>query len=159
MRTVNVFSHSTDVPPLEDMTDYVEKAKTLKSHLERNRSKPITTHLCTHPSKPTTNEASANGRHERLNTKVSTSFGGFQKGFLSSSSVDKEPLIPPNAKRTEVKKATVDNSKTSPSKPVSEKEIPFIRGQKGNKGEGIGMVFPEVQEAMKASFPILQSQG
>ena len=83
--------------------------------------------------------------------KVS-SFGGFSKGFLLSTSSNekksrrKEKQTPQDSHTASLKKDTA----------ADDEDIPFLRPQ---TAKTTGPVFPEVQEAMKEAYPLLDTQG
>ena len=162
------FSPSPDVPPLEDMSEYLEKAKELKSKLD-NQETVVAETLAPKQSCATKQNGTA---PSELNSSVkgvaakkdaaAETFGGLKKGFLFGS-VEKQGGRKP-AQKTEGKKLTptagvasskrTDKGTTGSS---SSDDIPFIKPQDGAKSKGLE--FPEVQEAMKESYPLLRSQG
>lgn len=82
----------------------------------------------------------------------SSSFGGFKKGFLVSSSDSKcqiKKALPPQ-------KASAPPNSTGQTTNADSKNIPLIKPKHEIKSS---LEFPEVQEAMKESFPFLQTQG
>ncbi len=117
-----------EVPPLEDMSDELEKFR------YRGKSAKAA-------SKPTEKKQTAIKSKEK---QVQGGFSGFKKGFLFSD--------PP-----EKKSATKKLSKQAASSEKVEQntdEIPHIKKSKASDLE-----LPEVQEAMKDSFPFLEKNG
>ena len=81
-----------------------------------------------------------------------SSFGGFKKGFLVSSSDSKcqvKKALPPQ-------KTSALPDSTGQTTNTGSKNIPLIKPKHETKSS---LEFPEVQEAMKESFPFLQTQG
>ena len=165
------FLPSLDVPPLEDMSEYLEKAREFKSKLDNRekvgkvteaqapKQKCVTKQNGTAPS-----ENSCNGVGVKKDAAAST-FGGLKKGFLFGSTEKQGGRKP--TQKTEGKKlaATVTKTGVASSKRTSKgttgssssDDIPFIKPQDGATSKGLE--FPEVQEAMKESYPLLRSQG
>ena len=116
------------------------------------------------------------GEAEERRGASSRVFGGFAKGFLLSESsnsgedIGKSKPAPKSQSSTEkqVKKKSVSSLADADSKGLSVKtgsaqssvstddNVPFLRM---NKTESKGPVFPEVQEAMKEAYPLLNTQG
>ena len=136
---------------------------------------------------------------EKTASNSKSSFGGFRKGFLVSSS-DSKPQVkrkppskktpaapssttgapsskktpaapssttgaPPSKKTPAAPSSTTEttSSKKTPAAPAmtasassKESDIPYI--QPKNEGKS-SLEFPEVQQAMKEAFPLLQSKG
>ena len=146
-----------DVPPLEDMSEELEKMKSLKSR-KKGVKKP--TNLSAPPQTDAALKTDAKDvkgikkvqakkeksqtvkiKEKTVGSSVSSSFGGFKSGFLVSSSDSK-----PKVKR-----------QTPSSKNASEdSDIPFIKPK--NEGKS-SLEFPEVQQAMKEAFPLLHTKG
>ena len=80
-------------------------------------------------------------------------FGGFSKGFListPSSSIPKKHS--PKDGASKQPSASVNREANS----AADNDIPFLKPQ---DIETKGPVFPEVQEAMKEAYPLLNTQG
>ena len=111
-------------------------------------------------SKQVTKERGQMGRAKIRTTggskSSSSSFGGFKKGFLISSSDSSEPRAkrerPIPKKKTPV---AASSAKERDSK-KDKSDIPFI-GPKDKARSSLE--FPEVQQATKEAFPLLQSKG
>ena len=103
------------------------------------------------------------------------SFGGFGKGFLlstpaertvktvSRSSAASKSTGTAGGNATPSSKASTFegerfSSGTSPTATTTSDDIPFLRAQP-QAAENRGPVFPEVQEAMKEAYPLLNTQG
>ena len=157
-----------DVPPLEDMSEELEKIKALRTQSKRVKQSDINqsprqdaslkpaVHVGVNntKSKQVTKEGSQTARtKEKTAGSSKSSFGGFKKGFLVSSS-DSKPQAkkapPPSKKKTPV---ASDSAKEACSK---DSDIPFITPKDKAKSS---LEFPEVQQAMKEAFPLLQSKG
>ena len=152
-----------DVPPLEDMSEELEKIKSL-----RTQNKGVKQSDTISPPQDVSLKlaASANGSKNKQATKESiqtvrtkektsssskSSFGGFKKGFLVSSSDSK-----PQVKKAAPTKKTPAVSPSAAGASSKDSDIPFIKPK--DKGKS-SLEFPEVQEAMKEAFPLLQSKG
>ena len=166
-------SDCADVPPLEDMSEELEKIKSLRTQSKRVERSDIIQPL-THPDSSQLKPAASTGitvngskskkvtkeKSQAARTKEKTagdsksSFGGFKKGFLVSSS-DSKPQAkkapPPSKEKTPPIAAS--SAKETCSKDA---DIPFIRPKDEAKSS---LEFPEVQQAMKEAFPLLQSKG
>ena len=183
----------TDVPPLEDLSDAVRRARALQTQVPGN---PLSRTSDDESRMRSRNGGAAKkgiavdqSKSERLGkspTKLgeaeerrgasSRVFGGFAKGFLLSESsnsgedIGKSKPAPKSQSSTEkqVKKKSVSSLADADSKGLSVKtgsaqssvstddNVPFLRM---NKTESKGPVFPEVQEAMKEAYPLLNTQG
>ena len=81
----------------------------------------------------------------------SSSFGGFQKGFLFSSKPSK------TSKRNSSVAQTEDvNSKQSHAQSIQDEDVLC---PKPCDSKSSSLEFPEVQEAMKASYPFLDTKS
>ncbi len=76
---------------------------------------------------------------------VQGGFGGFKKGFLSSVSSEKKPAA---------KKPSEPTASSKKVESKASKELPHIK-----KSKASGLELPEVQEAMKDTFPFLEKNG
>ena len=164
----SLYAYSADVPPLEDMSEELEKIRTRGKRVKQ-QSDVVSPRQDNASSKSATASVTLNGSRnkeatkERSQTAVSkketvaapkSSFGGFKKGFLVSSS-DSKPQAkkaPPPSKR----KAPVAASSAEEAASSKASDIPFIRPKDKAKSS---LEFPEVQQAMKEAFPLLQSKG
>lgn len=141
------------------MTEHLEKMKLrhrarLQPNLPSARARDVT------PSKPAAVE---NKLQENVQRKVQgkeekstrgAGFGGFQRGFLSSSKSA-------SASSTKTGGSTGRKVGTTPSnvsQGTSEPDDDVIR-PKQQDSKSSGLEFPEVQEAMRTSYPFLQSEG
>ena len=107
---------------------------------------------------------------------TAASFGGLKKGFLFASaerSDRKKPATRTTASSSSKPNASAADGKSSPKTSAAEgsgagkssrdsqrsspDDIPFLKPKDGQRSKG--MEFPEVQEAMKESYPFLRSQG
>ena len=156
-----------DVPPLEDMSEELEKIKALRMQSKRVEQSDIiqsprqdtslkpTVSVNGSKSKQVTKERSQTARtKEKTSGSSKSSFGGFKKGFLVSSSDSK-----PQAKKTSppsAKKKTPVAANSAKEAGSKDSDIPFIRPKDEAKSS---LEFPEVQQAMKEAFPLLQSKG
>jgi len=148
-----------DVPPLEDMTETVQRLTLKKTN--KTSSIPKTEFL-----EPTKSELSVKNEYvskilgkddkecnqkplkEKMekqctvnkSAKTSSNFCGFQKGFLSGES---------DKKRTPVKKPNKGST------PGVKDDFDITKDEKSQKDS---KVFTEVQDAMKKQIPLLQSQ-
>ena len=165
-----VSSHSlyyiVDIPPLEDMSEYLQRAKELqlKNHgTARNDPEPQAPqhYPVTKQTEVTLSEhdLDVNG----VRRKKEATFGGLKKGFLFASA-DKRGNKKPAVKTEREKQATkmarqsgAASSHASTKDSSSSEDIPFIKPQV--QGTAKGLEFPEVQEAMKEAYPLLRSQG
>lgn len=151
-----------DVPPLEDMSEELEKIKVLRTQSKGVKKSDI----ISPPSLDTSLKPAvgANGSKSKRAMKGSSqtartkeksdgssksSFGGFKKGFLVSSS-DSKPKVK-KANKTPVVATSAAKGESS-----KDSDIPFIKPK--DKGKS-SLEFPEVQQAMKEAFPLLQSKG
>ena len=89
-------------------------------------------------------------------SKSSSSFGGFKKGFLVSSSDSSKSRAKREPPAPSKKKTPVATSSAEEAGSKDESDIPFIRPKEKAKSS---LEFPEVQQAMKEAFPLLQSKG
>ncbi len=102
---------------------------------------------------PSQKDQKQSQRESKSSKKSSSgaSFGGFQKGFLSGSQT-------PGSRSSK----TIPTKKSGAAKNVSERVIdddiirPKISAQNSKSS---GLEFPEVQEAMKESFPFLNTES
>ena len=104
-----------------------------------------------------TPEGSAESKEAQGN--ASRSFGGFSKGFLLSApkTIEPRPQIKKQTDKSSTRTHTAGRSSAmgGPST-QSDVDMPFIKPQSANTK---GPVFPEVQEAMKEAYPLLNTQG
>ena len=138
------------MPPLEDLTEQVLRAKARRAPGKEPRMR---------------SDAREKSEAERDDQKT---FGGFSKGFLLSgpTSSQRRQKSPPNTATKE--KATsapqrVGETASSQRRPKVEErqtdgdeDMPFLR-QRDVRDKG--PVFPEVQEAMKEAYPLLNTEG
>ena len=158
-------------PPLEDMSEQLEKMKQHRmkllqpsSELSKDKTKVKAAPSADQPS----------SEHSKDKTKVETApsagrgkssegsgFGGLRKGFLSGSS-SKTPTVAgdlssktrPRSKSDKPKSNGTDNpANLRTSSGVDDIIHPKVSGKSS------GLEFPEVQEAMKESFPFLNTES
>ena len=164
-------------PPLEDMTEQLEKARNSKiqfqqAHLPglktepklstssnqkkaQNQSKKKATETVHHADShisdnstvkssnvPVTNESSKK-------KSSSSSFGGFRKGFLSGSKQSSSTCSSSKRSQDKVSSQGWDKDAVKPADDV-------IRPKQQKSSS---LEFPEVQEAMKESFPFLNTDS
>lgn len=92
-------------------------------------------------SKPTEKKQQAVGPKKK---QVQGGFGGLKKGFLSSSCPSEKTIKPAKPAASSEKVHTLD----------AKEKIPHLK-----KSKASGLELPEVQEAMKDSFPFLEKNG
>lgn len=138
----------TGPPPLEDMTEQLERARCDRKKLRSSAQPPKETTatgrkpVASHEEKKATQKATQGGN----------GFGGLRKGFLTSSS---EP-------RQRDQKGKVQRSDSTSAKLPAAAEMTVddvIRPKQQQNSKSSGLEFPEVQEAMKESFPFLNTQS
>ena len=136
------------------MSEELERVKALRSHKHKSEKPPQQ-----HTSHTTSDVDSVSSQHQKAKSVLHTkpklkdsvdSFGGFKKGFLFPSSDSKRQV-----KGAPVSQKTSSAPTTTKTQTKSD-EIPFIKPKDKEKSS---LEFPEVQQAMKESFPLLQSQG
>ncbi len=164
---------NADVPPLEDMSEELERIKSRIAQSKRVERSDImqpprqqdaslnpTMSVSGSESKQATKGRSQTERVKEKTASAgdtkSSSFGGFKKGFLVSSSDSSKPR--PKREPPAPSKKTTPAAASSVKETGSENEsdIPFIRPKDKAKSS---LEFPEVQQAMKEAFPLLQSKG
>ena len=101
---------------------------------------------------------------KKAQESISQPFGGFSKGFLLSTPKNGEAKPAKSSKKeadtsshsdTNTHTAGGSSAKRDPST-ESDSDMPFIKPQNTSTR---GPVFPEVQEAMKEAYPLLNTQG
>ena len=118
------------------------------------------THLKPTPG-PTSVSSKADHRAVTKTSKKdesSSGFGGFEKGFLfgGSGKKPKEPQGKVRSKAPPSGDGPSQSAATSGKKaPQPKDDIPYLKP----KSKASGLELPEVQEAMKETFPFLQTQG
>ena len=193
-----VCSCCADVPPLEDLSDAVKRARAVQQQqqqLQRTRQPPTNAwngkelhsnggsaeasrSITSDRTRSESSQKDVSGASSdvKRESQVPKAFGGFMKGFLLSTpakhsldSVSRAPAGRDSNSNDEdvgskVKEcgALQDSRKAgsaggSPS--VSgDSDIPFLRGKQGAVGSK-GPVIPDVQQAMKEAYPLLNTQG
>lgn len=127
-----------DVPPLEDMTEFVAKAQSIRAKQQQLQEAPPAKAASTSAQKAKDKpEAKAQPRSEHHPSQ----FGGMRKGFLFASAKEE-----PKKQKTAAGKTR--QSKPSTSSSAAAAEVPFIKPAEKQKG----LELPEVQAAMKASL-------
>ena len=135
----------TDVPPLEDMTEFVAKAQSIRAKQQQLQEAPPAKAASTSAQKAKDKpEAKAQPRSEHHPSQ----FGGMRKGFLFASAKEE-----PKKQKTAAGKTR--QSKPSTSSSAAAAEVPFIKPAEKQKG----LELPEVQAAMKASLGSFGSHG
>lgn len=138
-----------DVPPLEDLTEAVHRAKVLRAQ-SHPQSQPQPRGYSEARNGVTEDDSEVLKKHTRpkeTRAKTASSFGGFSKGFLLSSPAASDTAKSSTSKRLKTK------SNTAAHPPVDE-DIPFLKAKTVK-----GPVLPEVQDAMKDAFPLLNTEG
>lgn len=132
----------TDVPPLEDLTEAVQRARALRTQPQRRGE-----------TRAGDNRAAKDGVKKRTQpketpAKAAESFGGFSKGFLLSN--------PAGSTRPSTGVQSLAKTPPTPERDLSDDgDIPFLKAKTTAKGP----VLPEVQEAMKEAYPLLNTEG
>jgi len=187
-----------DVPPLEDLSDAVKRARAVQQQqqLQRTRQSPTSAWSgkelhsnggSTEASRSVTSDRTRSESSQKDVSRASSdvkresqapkAFGGFMKGFLLSTPAKHSPDSHVPAGRScrggkrnnedvgsKVKEcgALQDSGKTGSAggSPLmsGDSDIPFLRGKQGAVGSK-GPVIPEVQQAMKEAYPLLNTQG
>ena len=161
--TVNLILYipiDNDIPPLEDMTEFLEKAEKVQNlslhngdthKLSTDKVKPVSNSFkppteLSSKNKETQKSPACDGNinppSKKTETKHSETFAGMKKGFLFGGSAKKQS-----------NKTSVVSKPTTAKK---EENIPFI---KKNENAGSNLAFDDVQTAMKASENLLQNKG
>ncbi|XP_071801021.1 uncharacterized protein [Asterias amurensis] len=154
-----------DVPPLEDMTELLQKAKQMMSSEESSLSSQSIPVKATSPNGHHGNASlstSSREASESLKPKKETSpkettklvapsggFGGMKKGFLFGG--------PSNKTVTSSGKSKASSVKSAQKSRVVE-EMPVIRPKEGSGDSKDRYRLDEVQEALKATAPLLQNK-
>ncbi|XP_032235386.2 uncharacterized protein LOC5510336 [Nematostella vectensis] len=139
-------SDDEDIPPLEDMSDLVEKINNIRDI--KFDSKPHSTPTTTCRTQPEASDSGLNtaaskstSKHSKASDSTTDTFGGFKKGFLLSSKPSKSQQKIPLATSEATQKCD---------------DIPFIKpNTEAAKNE---RQIPEVQEAMKSGIPLLDNK-
>lgn len=137
----------TDVPPLEDLTEAVQKARALRTQPQLRDE-----------TRAGDDRAAKDGVKKRTQpketpAKVTESFGGFSKGFLLSNPAASSDSTKASTSISHTKSEAV--TRTSESNLSDDGDIPFLKAKRTSKGP----VLPEVQEAMKEAYPLLNTEG
>ena len=117
-----------------------------------------------------TDSTVAKAQKER--TKIpSSTFGGFKKGFLFSQPSRKDSSQKLKNK-SEIGKPSTSSSDSIPSGEKNKRDtdtsnnskkdddnIPFVKPKSEEAARGSGLEFPEVQSAMKESYPFLNTKS
>ena len=174
-----------DVPPLEDLSNAIQKAKAFQRQWQKSgdSSRANETRMRCKGSDIQGEKLLTRTKgifEENKEAKEQPqSFGGFSKGFLLSSSTKsrasagKELNPKTNVKDHKIESATspvkkneksaselsgsLDRSSTTCSSSGTD-EVPYLRHNPEAAGSG-GPVFPEVQQALKEAYPLLNTQG
>lgn len=180
------FSDGDNIPPLEDMSEYLQKFKQkmeddqqllqqktvthdsslLKLEEESNvLSQNLHSDLLVIENK-TTNVSENNSIKHHAGTeppkpvsrsKRSDNFGGMKKGFLFSSSSDKKSnKSSVSGQKVSEPMSSKGLSTTTQSQAPSENDVPFLHGRKEAEKD---LQFQEVQEELKKSYPLFASKG
>lgn len=137
----------TDVPPLEDLTEAVQKARALRSQPQLRDE-----------TRAGDNRAAKDGVKKRTQpketpAKAAESFGGFSKGFLLSNPAANRDSRKASTSKSQTKSEA--GTHTTECNLSDDGDIPFLKA----KGTAKGPVFPEVQDAMKEAYPLLNTEG
>lgn len=138
----------TDVPPLEDLTEAVQKARALRTQPQ----------LRDETRAGDDDRAAKDGVKKRTQpketpAKATESFGGFSKGFLLSNPAASSDSTKASTSISHTKSEAVTHS--SGSNLSDDGDIPFLKAKRTAKGP----VLPEVQEAMKEAYPLLNTES
>lgn len=119
-------------------------------------------------SQPTKLAQRTESKTTSKNDQSLSTFGGFKKGFLSGGSEqsrkkqsqEKAPSkpVPSGPKPTPTGEVPVAKQSTVTSEhkaPQAKGDVPYIKP----KSKASGLELPEVQEAMRETFPFLETQG
>lgn len=136
-------------PPLEDMTEELERMKLARAKQQLPDAAKVSEKSKSKEKKEVKKEHKESG------------FGGFQKGFLfrsepQSKSVSKSAGPMPNSAAAASQQQSSSSSTVKVAKAVPEDDV--IR-PKMSASEKSSLEFPEVQEAMKESFPFLNTES
>ncbi len=126
-----------EVPPLEDMSDDLDRLRTRDTSVipKSTRKKQV-------------------AKSPKKKKQAQGEFGGFKRGFLnpSTSPSDQVPKKISPVKKPNIKPTT---STEKESKTSGKDDVPHIKP----KSKVSGLELPEVQEAMKDTFPFLEKNG
>ena len=173
-----MFFVCVDVPPLEDLTEAVHRARALRTQLQgpgdgRDESRMRGNGGAAQSKRGVAGAETVlrkSAEPEEAQGITSQSFGGFAKGFLLSTPSGPSPSTRSHNSAgnsnpsqpdcdTHKEGSTFTKSGTESSKSGlaldGDGNIPFLKPKATAKGP----VFPEVQEAMKDAYPLLNTQG
>ena len=144
------------------MSEELEKIKALRPHKHSNEKQSS----CTKPSQTSNADLVSTQKKAVVHSKPkvkhtvdsSSSFGGFKKGFLFASSDSKHQVKKKPVSKSQKTSSSPTASQASTKTSAEGNDIPFIKPKDKDKDKS-SLEFPEVQQAMKESFPLLQSQG
>lgn len=133
------------------MTEHLERIKHRKTALLNSQS------ACEKRKQSTCKEMNKPHEQQQRTAQNVDGFGGFKKGFLFDSK---------SHKKTVGSATDLSNAKTEPfheedsatGRGLSTKEDDIIR-PKNQDSKSSNLEFPEVQEAMKASYPFLNTES
>ena len=144
-----------DVPPLEDLTDVLSKKKMKPRPLYEPR---VRMRNEAEKRAGTSKPVRAAGKKPEQDEKP-RSFGGFSKGFLLSSSTStttKKPTKKKGVEKNGEKVVSGCGSKKTGGGTAEKEDIPFLKPQTQSTK---APVLPEVQEAMKEAYSLMDTQG
>ncbi len=124
-----------EIPPLEDMPDDLDRLRTRDTSVipKSTRKKQV-------------------AKSPKKKKQAQGEFGGFKRGFLNPSPSDQVPKKISPVKKPNIKPTT---STEKESKTSGKDDVPHIKP----KSKVSGLELPEVQEAMKDTFPFLEKNG
>ncbi|XP_013408030.1 uncharacterized protein LOC106172003 [Lingula anatina] len=149
-----------DVPPLEDMSELLQRVDELREFKSKSNTAQIQPNVLSqreqiiekeniHKSnqkKPETNAFGHASSHEKKSvSKDAGGFGGFKKGFLFGGSPDT---------KSKPKQSTTNDSKTVNNDTTND-SIPYLKPKETKEKE---YEIPEVQTAMKSAESLLQNK-
>ena len=142
----------------------MQRAKALRAHEPRMRSSNSGPKIGVAASETVPQKLGESAETKEAEGNTSQSFGGFSKGFLLSTPKTSEAKLPSTkSSKKQTKTSSLPDSdlhtsgRTTAKTDISTEcdvDIPFIKPQAAK-----GPVFPEVQEAMKEAYPLLNTQG
>lgn len=179
------FSDGDNIPPLEDMSEYLQKFKqTVEDDKQLSQQKTVTRDSSLLQLEEENNDLSQNLQSDLLvienktpkisenntvthhietelpkpvsRSKRSSNFGGMKKGFLFSSSDEKSNKSSVSEQKVSEPTSSKGLSTIAQSQVPNDNDVPFLHGQKEAEK---GLQFQEVQDELKKSYPLFASKG
>lgn len=179
------FSDGDNIPPLEDMSEYLQKFKqTVEDDKQLSQQKTVTRDSSLLQLEEENNDLSQNLQSDLLvienktpklsenntvkhhvgtelpkpvsRSKRSGNFGGMKKGFLFSSSDKKSNKSSVSEQKVSEPMTSKGLSTITQSQVSNDNDVPFLHGQKEAEK---GLQFQEVQDELKKSYPLFASKG